>query len=122
MRRLSFFLLILIVLCGCQQETALPGITPLATPMLQNPEQWAIVTEPYVSLRSESRLEADVIRVLRRADVLNIMGISTELDDIEGAPDYWYLIKIKEDTGWVHGSYLRFYPNKAQAVNAAQRL
>ena len=74
--------------------------------------KWAVVTEPYVPIRSSPDSESDAVGYCRKGDVLKIDGLSIE------AEQKWYLA----NGGYLKESSIKIYSNKYRAENESKLL
>jgi len=69
--------------------------------------KWALVKEPYVTIRSSPSEESDSSGYSRKGDVLKIEGVGIENGE------RWYLVK----DGYIPATSVQVFSNKYRAVN-----
>ncbi len=100
----------LMICFSCSDEEYVP-IDVSTTDNLAMSNQWAVISEPYVSYMNEASTESVISSYGRIGDVVEIIGTSIGDNNI-----LWY----KFENGWLSQSEIHIFANKLQANFAAQ--
>ena len=106
---------------GCSRDLPLTGLDMPTTPVLAIKVSWAVVSSPYLRVRSKPQSNAEVVAHLRNSSIVEILAKTSYPETVEGKSDYWYEIACDGIRGWVFGNYLEFYNSREEAEKASQR-
>lgn len=83
------------------------GIRLVRTASQKENNIFASIIENRVRLRTEPNLQSETICFLNKNDEVTILKKSSTLEKIDNKSNYWYKIKLKNDTvGWAYGEYV----------------
>lgn len=113
---IAFFSVVLL-LTSCTkknviEKVVLPKDTAISTSM-----QYAVIVEPYVSLRDKPSDDGITSSHARSGDVFVVEAIKAEMRN--GKQVLWINL---ENAGWLISSSVRLYPTKEKASTAAKKL
>jgi len=106
----------------CSREEPIAGLDMPTTPVLAIRANWAIVTSPYLRVRSKPQPAAAVGAHLRNSSIAEILAKTSYPETVEGKSDYWYEIACDGIRGWVFGSYLKVYNSRQEAEKASEKI
>ncbi|OPZ55610.1 MAG: Bacterial SH3 domain protein [Synergistetes bacterium ADurb.Bin520] len=110
-----------LLLSGCRKDDPFTDVQMPATPVLAVRANWAVVTSPYLRIRSRPSQDGEVVAHLRNSSVAEVLAKTTYPESVEGQTNYWYEISSDGLRGWVFGSYLEFHDSRAGAEKASTR-
>ncbi len=106
--------------CGRRQQVERIDLPP--TPVLSIRSTWAVVTSPFLRLRSEPLADASVLAHIRRGAVLEVLSRTDRREELEQASSYWYQVSYEGVRGWVFGAFLEIVDSKPRAESLAAEL
>ena len=106
---------------GCQKEDPFVNVEMPTTPVLAVRANWAVVTSPYLRIRSRPAADGEVVAHLRNSSIAEVLAKTTYPETVEGQTNYWFEISSDGLRGWVFGSYLEFHDSRAGAEKASER-
>jgi len=112
-----FLLLVLMMLAAaCARHGSLNGIDIPSTPILSSDERYAVIIEPYVSMRDKPGENGITIAHSRRGDLFTVKG--RRILEMGDARILW----IDLGAGWVIESSVQLYSGEDKARTAAKLL
>jgi uncharacterized protein YgiM (DUF1202 family) len=115
-------LLLFLPLASCGRRPPVERIELPSTPVLSIRSTWAVVTSPFLRLRSEPLADAGVLAHVRRGSVLEVLSRTDRREDLEQTSSYWYQVSYEGLRGWVFGAFLEIVDSKARAESLAAEL
>lgn len=119
---LPLALLLLLPLASCGRRQPVERIVLPPTPVLSIRSTWAVVTSPFLRLRSEPLADASVLAHIRRGSVLEVLSRTDRREELEQSSSYWYQVSYEGVRGWVFGAFLEIVDSKARAESMAAGL
>ena len=110
MRKIFFFIVFAFVFSGCAKKEKEIVLNKDDFSALSPLIKWAVVKEPYATIRSTPSLEADAAGYCRKGDVLQIEGMS--ISDGEK----WYLV----NGGYLRQNSIQLYSNRYRAESESR--
>ena len=117
-----FFLipvLLVLILPACAEELLPPPDLP-ETLILSRRRNWVVVSLPYLPIYATDHIESDVLAIVRRGDVFEVLEQSLRREFLYSREDHWYFLRNAE--GWAFGAGLYSFSTREEAQNAAYRL
>ncbi len=109
-----------LALCLCVQSCFLKpqdrNINLEAVPDITYGAEWAVITEPYASFRSEPSFEAETVTHGRRGDIMKVQG--RQLFSRAKKQTVWYQF----EGGWLPDVSVNIYSNRLKARTASDSL
>ena len=96
-------------------------ILPL-TPVLSIRSTWAVVKSPLLRVRDQPSGQATVLVHVRMGAVVEVISKSDKEDTAENEKAFWYRVNYEGLKGWVFGSYIAIFDNRAKADSFAATL
>jgi hypothetical protein len=115
-------LLLLLPLASCGRRPPVERIELPSTPVLSIRSTWAVVTSPFLRLRSEPLADAGVLAHVRRGSVLEVLSRTDRREELEQTSSYWYQVSYEGLRGWVFGAFLEIVDSKPRAESLAAEL
>lgn len=110
-------LLFLLVSASCAKSTNLPPLEFDSTPVISKNDRFALILDPYVSLRDAPGESGITISHARRGDVHDVLGVRI-LSSPGGKPVQW----LELDEGWITASSVSLFSNKRKALRVSETL
>lgn len=110
------------MLGGCSRGGDEERIRLPPTPVVALRPTWAVVTVPYLRLRTEPSVGAAIAGHLRRGDVAFIAAIDTSIARVDGDRHLWYLLERDGRSGWALDLAVESFGSEERARNAARLL
>lgn len=116
--RLAFFFLgvLLCMPAACSRGHTIDTLSFPATPAISNSDRYALVIDPYISMRDRPGSAGITIAHGRRGEIYRVEGNRLVPDD--KTPALW----INLGTGWVAESSVQLYSSAERAKTAADRI
>jgi len=111
---LALFLALLVA--SCSRHGSLNAIDIPSTPVLEADERYAVIIEPYVSMRDQPGEKGITIAHSRRGDIFTVKG--RRIIETEDSRVLW----IDLGSGWVTESSVQLYSGQDKARTAAKLL
>ena len=92
------------------------------TPVLSIRSTWAVVKSPLLRVRDQPSGQATVLAHVRMGVVVEVIGKSDREDTAEKETSFWYRVNYEGLKGWVFGSYIAIFDNRAKAESFAASL
>ncbi len=107
-----FFVVMLLFLQSCTRKEKEIVLDKNDFSALSPVVKWAVVKEPYETLRSEPSIESEAAGYCRKGDVLQILGLRF------GEDTRWFLV----DGGYIKSDSVLIFANKYRATNESALL
>lgn len=110
-------ILILSVICAsCERTGTISTLSFDETPIISQNDRFALILDPYVSLRDAPGDSGITISHARRGDVHEVTGV--KLLSSSGEADVWF----KLSGGWITASSVSLYSSRQKALRVAETL
>ena len=119
---LALLLPALLPLAACGRRQQVERIELPSTPVLSIRSTWAVVTSPFLRVRSEPLANAPVLAHIRRGAVLEVLSRTDRREELEQTSSYWYQVSYEGLRGWVFGAFLELVDSRARAEGLAAQL
>lgn len=121
-RLVALAALVVLSFSACSRGAEETGIDLPPTPVVALRPTWAVVTVPYLRLRTEPSAGAPIAGHLRRGEVAAIAAIDTSVARLDGDRHYWYRLERDGLVGWALDNAVESYGSEDRARNAARLL
>jgi hypothetical protein len=111
-----------LLLLSCGGSGGGEKVTLPPTPVLSIRTTWAVVKSPLLRVRDEPSNTATVLSHVRMASLMEVLTKSDKEDTVERETGYWYRVDYQGLRGWVFGSYIEVFDNRAKALRFASTL
>ncbi|MGI9255953.1 MAG: SH3 domain-containing protein [Salinispira sp.] len=92
------------------------------TQVLYAANSWGVTILPYLPIYNSDSIEAQVLQLLRRGDIVEVLEQRPDAEFMYGDRNHWYRILHNSSEAWSFGAGFRFFPTEDQAHDAARRL
>lgn len=107
---------IILLVASCSRTHEISGITFESTPIISTAERFALIIDPYISLRDQPGNSGITVSHARRGEIFDISGkryVSTEHGAI-----VWFNI----GKGWISSVSVQVFSSRSRANTAANSL
>ncbi len=104
---------VLVIFCvavftACSRDEE--GMTLPETPVLGVQDRYALVVDHYARMYVTPQRSADITGVVRKGDILSVVGSMSDGD--------WIEVRLIPAEGWIEGAKIRLFPSREMALNA----
>lgn len=110
------FFLFFVSLTSCTKQYSLNDIQLDPTPIVSTKNRFALVIDPYISLKDKPDETGITVTHARRGDVFSVERVS--IQQVSGDLQEWYNI----GSGWVLETSISLYSSKEKALSAAKKI
>lgn len=111
-----------VLAASCGRSSGSERVVLPPTPVLSIRSTWAVVKSPLLRIRDQPSGQATVLAHVRMGAVVEVISKSDKEDSAEKETAFWYRVNYEGLKGWVFGSYIAIFDNRAKADSFAASL
>ncbi|TAH50954.1 MAG: hypothetical protein EWM51_09590 [Treponema sp.] len=115
-RNIVLCLCIFSAFASCRKQETVADLSFDATPVVSEHNRFALILDPYVSLRDAPGDKGITVAHARRGDVQEVKGV--KILTVAGKPVHW----LELDGGWIPASSVSLYSNRRKAQRISETL
>lgn len=122
--------MVLVPFLGCSPSAEVPIDLP-AEELIMARGRFGVILPHYARIHQEANSRSEILDILRRAVVVELIAAAPFQTRERESLDYWYRIRypqvglggvIQNHEGWVFGLDIELYSTRVRAQNAAKEL